>query len=175
MRRSAQAVELSRRLKAVLWTDTALALLPDCGWIDGGCAILALALQRLGEVGDLTGVWQVGPWHGNFCFPTLQHVVLQVGPYYLDGDGVSAGKVLLDRWRKRERLQGAYLEAFGASQFQRQVTAAGIPAQPVPAARVVRYLQPILSVGLMRSLALGPVVRARIQIPLRPFRTRRLG
>ncbi len=97
---------------------------------------------------------------------------LQVGPYYLDGDGVSAGKVLLDRWRRRERLQGAYLEAFGASQFQRQVTTAGIPAQPVLTARVARYLQPILSIGLMRSLALEPVAPMRIQIPLRPFRIR---
>lgn len=170
MRRSAQAVKLGRCLKVALWTNAALGLLPDCGWNDGGCAILAQALQRLGKVGDLTGVWQTGPWHGNFCNPALQHVVLQVGPYYLDGDGVSTGKVLLDRWRQRERLQGAYLRVFLPDWFQPKVTTAGIPVALSRVHLVARYLRPLIPLDLLRRLALEPVPPARVQLPLRPFR-----
>lgn len=78
------------------------------GWTDGACLLLALALQQwLGPAAQLQAV-------GNTSYPQA-HVVTQVGSWYLDGDGVSSAKRLLQRWHEVEHLPGATLRPYAAA------------------------------------------------------------
>lgn len=46
-----------RELVQLLWDENTLALLPDCGWFDGGCLILCSALHQWSQ-----GVLQPSAW-----------------------------------------------------------------------------------------------------------------
>lgn len=93
---------LGRRLKAWCRSPTSYAILdasPAGGgtWTAGGCAILAVALARLG-LGTLRVV--VGRTGSGPAQP--QHWVVQVPGGFLDADGFSTGPKLLARMRDDE-------------------------------------------------------------------------
>lgn len=100
--------DLNYRLKRVLWSDEALALLPECGWNDGGCRSLMKAFSL---------------WFGRDELRTYQivkieeqkhseHAFVQVGNWFLDGDGVSGLYKMEHRWLFEERLPGVIIREF---------------------------------------------------------------
>jgi len=83
-----------------------------CGWFDGGCVVLARALQLW--LGGRLAVIVRAELSGE---QTCDHVVLSltnplhpVEKLYVDADGVTTGPALLTCWRTRERLSSAVLE-----------------------------------------------------------------
>lgn len=112
---------MALRYTTRLWQKEALALLAphgQCGWMDGGCAILAHALTGLiGEslrpelvaVVDARGVahhWcariEVGVEHAGGSLHTA---------WYLDGDGAQSAGELLTRQAEEEGVDGPRLLA----------------------------------------------------------------
>lgn len=100
--------DLNYRLKRVLWSDEALALLRECGWNDGGCRSLMKAFSL---------------WFGRDELRTYQivkteeqkhseHAFVQVGNWFLDGDGVSGFYAMEHRWLFEERLSGVMIREF---------------------------------------------------------------
>ena len=94
-------VTLGRAVRRFCRTDSSLAILwsksdeaRTCGWSDGGCWILAAAIQR--------------HWGGNlYCLSCLgldaQHVVVRIGSVLIDQDGPASSVALI---RKFERWEG---------------------------------------------------------------------
>lgn len=99
--------QLSKELHEFLYTEKPLEILDDvlhwcCGWCDGGCLILAKALQQ----------WLREPTKLMLIIDDqeiAQHAVTQVGQYYLDGDGVSSERELLNTWKEQEHIKSAEL------------------------------------------------------------------
>lgn len=83
--------------------DKQLALLPDCGWMDGGCRILATALQRW--IGSHAQLVAVGSAAGR---PAADHVAVQLigsdGDIVIDADGPAKGQDYLQRLRDLEGM-----------------------------------------------------------------------
>lgn len=75
----------------------------QCGPLDGGCYSMAAALQRVFGTGQLYTLVGNG---------IAQHVLLKMGNYYLDADGISTEKALIVRWIKFEGLKTPYLRPF---------------------------------------------------------------
>lgn len=73
-----------------------------CGWLDDGCAVLALAVEQwLGPVVDLVAVCE-----GDL----VQHVVARVGErWYLDAGGLWDARGLLDHWERDHGVHGPRL------------------------------------------------------------------
>jgi len=118
----------------------------QCGWLDGGCHILADAVQMwLGAAA--TTLWGVS--HGQHL---PDHIVVQCGGWYLDGDGVSSKRALLRRWRRVEHVPGATLFPYNAAAGERS----GIPRD--------RETSACLAQLLGRRWA-GPAVVALLQRP----------
>ena len=139
-RLSRSADRLRRRLKRLLWREKTLAFLSTrCGWNDGGCATLALAVQAwLGETNAyLAGIWADG---------RIQHVVCRLGPgYYIDGDGVSTYRRLLVRWESLELGRVGELGAVTTA----QISAAGIPLpDPALTRALAKYLGQAIPGGI---------------------------
>lgn len=101
--------QLGVRIKKILNTREAYAILDKAGpgidtWLAGGCALLAVALSRLG-LGALTvleGRSGNGPWQ-------VQHWLVQASGFCFDGDGASTPATLLKRWRDVEGVAEAAL------------------------------------------------------------------
>ncbi len=94
---------VSTRIRAVCRSEALFRLLDpwSCGPFDGGCLMVAAALQHaLG--GELCGVmgYPLTP-HGA---PTVwQHAVVRIGSNaYADGDGISVERSLRQRWLRQE-------------------------------------------------------------------------
>ena len=142
-RLSPAADRARRRLKRCLWRPAGLDLLAiwECGWNDGGCGVLAGAVQRwLGPAVKLVGLWDSDG---------LEHVVAQIGGYYLDGDGLSTRRCLLQRWRIVEGRPHVQLRLFARADLQ----AAGIPRYDVVEQELASYLNRWLSADELRALA----------------------
>lgn len=77
-------------------------------WVSGGCWILARGLHEW--IGPKSSLWAV------YSGDLMQHVVVKVGACYLDGDGASTKKELLDRWEKDEHLSDLTLKPFVAEE-----------------------------------------------------------
>ena len=99
----------NRRLKAFLRSDAAYrAYLPTSTWTSGGCWLLAQALQHvLG--GKLVALKSEGG---------IEHVVLQVGERFVDGDGFSLRASLLGRWREQEGMRVHVVPFDGAARSE---------------------------------------------------------
>jgi hypothetical protein len=92
--RGSSSRQAGAALHHAIWTDEAIDLLPDAGWNDGGCGILANALVAwVGE--DMAERWAVVSSGDGVA----HHVVCRVGDWYLDADGASTAPELLARWR----------------------------------------------------------------------------
>ena len=68
----------------------------DSTWLAGGCKILADAIES-SVGGDQVVLYRAGNNH-------IQHYAVRIGDMYLDGDGVSTRRALLDRWKKAEGI-----------------------------------------------------------------------
>lgn len=75
----------------------------QAGPLDGGCWAMAVALQKIFGTGKMYTLVGNG---------IPQHVVLKMGNYYLDADGISTEKALIARWMKYEHLETPYLRPF---------------------------------------------------------------
>lgn len=73
-----------------------------CDVFNGGCLVLALALQRVLKIGDLFALYT---WLEDDQMHQPQHVVLRVGEWYLDGNGVSGYDELTAHWLEAEGLE----------------------------------------------------------------------
>jgi hypothetical protein len=99
---------LNYQLKQVLWSDEALALIPDFGWNDGGCRSLMKAfLLWLGR--DELRTYQIVKTPEQHH---SEHAFVQVGPWFLDGDGVSGFAQMKYRWQFEERLPDVVIREF---------------------------------------------------------------
>lgn len=98
----------SRRLRDALWTETMLNLLPDCGWNDGGCLILADALTILATDMLCRPMAVVGR-HGQSWHRIVHHALIEVTVdgrrWYVDGSGITDARALLHRWEHTEGLE----------------------------------------------------------------------
>ena len=98
-----------RDLKRWLYDPNgAWAILPEGwpSWVSGGCWILARALHEW--IGKGSKVWAIYSEIGSDILdPNIipQHLVVKVGDCFLDGDGASTEKQLLERWEKEEGLR----------------------------------------------------------------------
>jgi hypothetical protein len=93
------------------WLDDpngAWTILPEgwLTWVSGGCWILARALHEW--IGEGSEIWAIYSEIGSDILdPNIipQHVVVKVGNCFLDGDGASNEKELLERWETKEGLR----------------------------------------------------------------------
>jgi hypothetical protein len=98
---------ISSRIRRAARSDELYEILApwDCGAFDGGCLMVADALRKLFGVGELVGLmgyaW-VNAQRGGPTEPHWQHALLQLGDYFLDGDGVSTRQTLRRRWYRDE-------------------------------------------------------------------------
>lgn len=101
-------VDLSYKLKRVLWSNDALSLLPGCGWNDGGCRSLMRAF-RIWLGPDNVRTYQIVKKPEQLH---SEHVFIRIGDRFLDGDGVSGSYQMEYRWRFEERLPVVIIREF---------------------------------------------------------------
>ena len=102
---------LSCDLKRILKTHEALSILDlwGVGWMDGGCLVLANAMRRWLDAGELLGVWEMVPLveldptgvHYRILkgMKKLQHhAILSINDWLIDSDGITTKQGLLKRW-----------------------------------------------------------------------------
>lgn len=101
---------LSRDMKRVLMSNTALAILDlwSVGWTDGGCLVLAQALRRWLDAGDILGVWETVPLREAI----QHHAVLNINGWLIDGDGITTEGGLIRRWKEDLFRHRVELRAF---------------------------------------------------------------
>lgn len=88
-------------------------------WDSGGCWTLAQALHDW--IGPRTSMhWVVGwdPQKGYYG-PVPQHVVLKIGNFYIDGNGIYTARELLDWWRDVENFKSLSLKPFSSEEAAR--------------------------------------------------------
>jgi hypothetical protein len=132
-------------LRQLLYAESTLQWLPDraSSWCQGGCLVLAQALCALVNEEMLVVASGRGP----------EHVVVQMGDVYLDGDGVSTEAELLHRWRTEERLPGAFLDRYRPDACR----ARHIPgASPVETFALARHLLECGACDLLGAAGLTP-------------------
>jgi hypothetical protein len=102
----------SRAFHNFLYTQKPLALLPGCGWNERGCRSLMSALL----------IW-FGPDLTKPVYITkreedrhAEHALIQIGCYYIDGDGVSSHRQLVKRWLSVERLPSVIVRPFNTAE-----------------------------------------------------------
>ncbi len=100
--------ELSEGFREFLYRPENLNLLPECGWLDGGCRSLMTAI-RLWLGTDITTPYQIVKEEQE---AHSQHVIAKVGKYFIDGDGISITDDLIDRWLYIEKLPRVILRSF---------------------------------------------------------------
>ncbi|UOE58144.1 hypothetical protein [Cytobacillus oceanisediminis] len=101
--------EFHKAFKRFIWSDMlVLNIIPDHGWIDGGCRSLMKALAL---------------WLGqeNIAYYQLvkgkeethsEHALVKIGDYFIDGDGISTYYALYKRWRRLEKFPSIYIRPF---------------------------------------------------------------
>lgn len=101
-------IEWSANFKNFTLEDEQLNLLPNFGWLDGGCRSLMKALI-IWFNDDKVRPYQIAitpfPSHG-------EHGLVRVGDLYIDGDGIATKEMLIDRWQNQYLDHRVYLNAF---------------------------------------------------------------
>lgn len=100
--------DFSYKLKNALWSDAALALIPDFGWNDGGCRSLMKAFI-LWFGAEYVRTYQIVKTSEQFH---SEHVFVRVGDWFLDGDGVSGFNEIKNRWLFEEGLPSVIIREF---------------------------------------------------------------
>jgi hypothetical protein len=93
-------------LQSVLDSDQAYAFLPTETWMEGGCTLLAMALQRLVPSGEL---YSVGRLDQGIPDHTILKVMVEGEAVYLDYDGPQSESELLDKVFDEWRFQNPSL------------------------------------------------------------------
>jgi hypothetical protein len=81
-------------LKSVLDTDEAYNFLPSETWMEGGCTLLALALQKL--VVD-SQIYSIGRLNEGIPDHTVLQVIVYGEPFYIDYDGLHTSDELKEK------------------------------------------------------------------------------
>jgi hypothetical protein len=91
---------LGRHLHEFLYSPDIFALLDPhgCGWLDGGCRILA----------DAVGLWLAIDYRAALVDVAghAQHSFIMIDDWHIDGDGISRPDTFLRRWRDLEGVDG---------------------------------------------------------------------
>lgn len=115
------------KLKKVLSTSEAYAILDEGvegadTWLSGGCFLLAKVLVKLfptAKLMVLMGVNKEQESHSPHLAPQPQHALVKIDSSFVDGDGVSSERSLLQRWKKYEGMVGkCWVEAFDATKHK---------------------------------------------------------
>jgi hypothetical protein len=97
----------SRQIKKFLWSDETLNLLDHpglrCGWNDGGCLILAMAVKAWLTALSPNHEIKLMALKGS-GWTTYHHFFVLVDGFCVDGDGICTQERLLRRWRMQELL-----------------------------------------------------------------------
>jgi len=121
-------------LPGMLWKPSALAMLPNgCGWNDGGCMILATALQLIAPEGKLAAI--IDAQRPGVAQHVLLEISVQGQTWYIDADGATDEDGLLDRWRKLEALAQPQLVP-----FERQLLDDETPDDPAASTNLAQHL-----------------------------------
>jgi hypothetical protein len=111
--------DFTRLFKATIQSNEGYALLPGCGWLDGGCRSLMKAVVRwLGK--DVTETWAL---RFSKKSKAIEHALVKVGNFFIDGDGASDLETFIKRWIYEEHAPGVILDRYD---FDRE------PAENVP-------------------------------------------
>jgi len=84
-------------------TDESLDILDSCpelyntDWGEGGCGVLAAALMRIFPKASL---WAIVDKTRPRVIGDFEHFVVELGGYYLDRDGASTHRTVLERWKR---------------------------------------------------------------------------
>jgi hypothetical protein len=111
-----ETLRLGRALRRYLASERAYTLLDASSlrgstWTAGGCWALAQALHHLLDGSRLVALVDASGVH--------QHVLVQLGDFYLDADGASTELAVERRWARRERLRLPKIRAFSRVQAER--------------------------------------------------------
>jgi len=101
----------SKALKRFLLQDSTLSLLPDCGWLDGGCRSLMKAFMLCFDFDVEPYMIVQDPNHLH-----AEHALIKIGDYFLDGDGVSTEEQLIYKWKNDIGLAQVFLKPFNPLQ-----------------------------------------------------------
>lgn len=126
------ASPFGKDLRAFLQEPAQLGLLPDCGYMNGGCWTLAEALRTWsGGLFTLFAVKDVSPAHIVCGFVEPRGLVV------LDGEGMAWEEELRVRMRLRESFQTADVVTFDREEVSRN----GIILAPEAASQYARRLE----------------------------------
>jgi hypothetical protein len=99
--------DFGRRLRKISLTEPAFAILDrhiGGTWLEGGCGLLAAALEKLG-MGTL---WVLeGHSRGSTVHQVHHFLIRAHDGMFLDGDGASSEQTLLHRWKDLESIPDA--------------------------------------------------------------------
>lgn len=100
--------EFGKQLRKFLYGKRNMSLLPDCGWLDGGCRSLMKALQIWLDEENVNTYAIMSEENEEHC----DHAFIKVGELFIDGDGVSTEKEMYERWLYEEMLPEVYIYPF---------------------------------------------------------------
>jgi hypothetical protein len=113
------------KLKRALSTSEAYTILDEGvegadTWLSGGCFLLAKVLVKLFPTAKLMVLMGVTKEQEALHFaPQPQHVLVKINNSFVDGDGISSEKSILQRWKKYEGMVGkCWVEAFDANKHK---------------------------------------------------------
>lgn len=132
-------MEITRELRAALWSRQGMALLSEgeCGWMDGGCVILADALVALlaPDALRITFISDSGP----------EHCVCSFAGWWMDASGIGHPWHMRRNWEVGERVQ------LRATLPLSDAELSGLWRDPATSQRVADFLDERLSVVRFRQ------------------------
>jgi hypothetical protein len=127
------------QLQAYCQLDKMVEVLPEYGFMDGGCLSLALALQALIPGSQICFVCTLAmPQHAVLRLPAPLHREA----LYLDADGLANGPELCEKMRTVENLRG---RVFVAELDWREVIPSGICDGDNASVKLREVLRPLLT------------------------------
>lgn len=105
------------KLKTALNSNEAYSILDGIGdtWLSGGCFLLAKVLFKMIPKSKLIILMGNGKTQKEI---QPQHALVQVGNYFIDGDGVSTKDALIKRWETLEGILNIKIEPFEPSKHK---------------------------------------------------------
>lgn len=139
-------------LKKALSTNEAYSIL-DAGvkgsdtWVSGGCFLLAKVLIKLYPEAKLVVLMGLTKEQESLHLEALpQHALIQMGNQFVDGDGISSEKSLIQRWKKYEGMVGrCWVEPFNSAKHKADyIELAHTEAFKKAEVKLFDYLTPLL-------------------------------
>jgi len=146
--RKVEASIVLSKLKKALSTSEAYAILDEGvegadTWLSGGCFLLAKVLVKLFPSAKLMVLMGLTKEQEAQQFaPQPHHALVKIENSFVDGDGVSSERSLLQRWKKYEGMVGkCWVEPFDANKHKADYIAlANTPAFKKAELKLVEYL-----------------------------------